>query len=321
MSPPEHPPAGGLGRLVWGTIALVLVAPLAVVALPLALLLAVSGPRSRSESVTAGLAGGFSLWWLLSAGDLPDQLVRAAALLCAVAFVALTARTRLTFMHRALAATTTAAVAVAGLVPALGSSWGELKWWVAHRTGLAARAAAGVLWSRQPLPGADDTAPATLTQLESALSAVVRLTAELFPAITVLQLVAGLALATAIYRRVAQRPLGCPAGRFREFRFSEHLGWAFAVPLVVVLIPKLVAWKTVAANALVVTGALYALRGAAVVAYGIHVVGAGGFFLWGFLAVIFLLLLPLVLGGAILLGVLDGGLDLRRRWSAPRASR
>jgi hypothetical protein len=30
--------------------------------------------------------------------------------------------------------------------------------------------------------------------------------------------------------------------------------------------------------------------------------------------VILVLMLPFVVGGAILLGVLDGGLDLRRRW-------
>jgi hypothetical protein len=320
MTPSEHAPTGGLGRLVWATVALVLVAPLAVVALPLAMLLGVTGPRSRGEAVTAGLAGGFSLWWLLGAGEFPDQLVRAAALLCATAFVVLTTRTRLSVIHRALAATTTAAVAVAGLVLTLGSSWGELRWWVAQRTGLAARAVVGMLWSRVPPPGVGESAPTMLTQLEAALTAVVRLTADLFPAITLLQLLAGLALATAIYQRVARRPLGRPIGSFRDFRFTEHLGWALAVPLVVVVVPKLVVLKTVAANALVVTGALYALRGAAVLATGIHLVGAGGFFLWGFLAVIFLLMLPLVVGGAILLGVLDGGLDLRRRWSRPRAS-
>ena len=315
MTPSERPAGGGLGRLVAAAVAFALVAPAALVALPLALLLAFTPLGNRGAVVFTGIAAGYSAWWLLGPGELPDQLLRAALVLSATLFVALTLRTRLTFTHRAVAALAAAMAGCSVLLRMLGSSWSELSWWVANRTGLAARDLTGMLWSRIPLDTASESGSGTLAQFEASLGTMVQIAAEFFPAITALQLVAGMALAAAIYQRVAPRPQGVPLGRFRDLRFSEHLGWALAIPLVVVLVPKLAAFKAVAANTLVVAGALYALRGAAVVAYGVLALGGSGFFLWAFWIVIFILLLPIVLGGAILLGVLDGGLDLRRRWS------
>jgi hypothetical protein len=82
-------------------------------------------------------------------------------------------------------------------------------------------------------------------------------------------------------------------------------------------VPKLAAAKLAAANVLAVAAALYGVRGIAVASYGLAMIGAGGFFLWAALVAILLLMLPFVVGGAILLGVLDAGLNLRRRWSEP----
>jgi hypothetical protein len=315
MTPSERPAQGGLGRLVAAAVAFALVAPASLVALPLALLLLFTPLGRRGAVVFTGIAAGYSAWWLLGAGELPDQLLRAALVLSATTFVILTLRTRLTFTHRALAALAAAMAGCSVLLRMLGSSWAELSWWVSNRAGLAARDLTGALWSRIPLDQASASGSSTMAQFEASLGTMVQIAAEFFPAITALQLVAGLALATAIYQRVAARPHGVPLGRFRDLRFSEHLGWALAIPLVVVLLPKLAAFKAAAANMLVVAGVLYALRGAAVVAYGVLALGGSGFFLWAFWVVIFILLLPIVLGGAILLGVLDGGLDLRRRWS------
>ncbi len=314
MSPSGQAPQGGLGRLVAGTIALALVAPVAVVALPLAVLLAVTPQRTRAELVTTGIASGFSAWWLLAPGQLPDQMLRAAAVLTTAGFVVFTVRTGLPFMYRALVSLAGAMVGVSALLLTLGTSWGELRWWVASRSGLAARSLMGMLWSRVSITEAVDTASPALTQLEESLGTMIQLTADFLPALTALELLAGLGLATAIYHRVARQPRGQPLGRFRDFRFSEHLGWALVLPLIAILVPKLVAAKAAAANLLLLGAALYALRGAAVAVFALHALGTGGFFLRLFLMVILVLMLPFVVGGAILLGVLDGGLDLRRRW-------
>jgi hypothetical protein len=315
-SPSEQTPQGGLGRLLAGAIAFAVLAPLALAALPLAALLLGSSPRTRGETVTAGLAAGFSAWWLFSLGELPDQMVRAAAVFTTALFVLTTFRTRLPVIHRGLVAITGAAAGVIALLATLGSSWGELHWWVARRAGYTARLLMTQIWHATP-GSASDTPPETLQQLEAWLGSVAQFLAEFYPAVTALQLLAGLALATAIYRRVAQQPAGTLLRPLRAFRFNEHLGWALVIPLIVVLIPKLAAVKAAAANVLLVSGALYALRGAAVAAFGLHLLGAGGPFLTVLLAVILLLVLPAALGGAILLGVLDAGLDLRRRWTTP----
>lgn len=316
-SPSEQTPRGGLGRLVAATAAFSLVAPAALVALPLAALIAVSRPTSRAEWLTVGVAGSIAVWWLLVPGELPDQTVRAAAVIATAVFVISTVRTRWPVIHRLLAAAVAAAAGVTALFALVGSSWGALRWSVAHRLGLTARTVIGQMWSSA---GGAEGPPRALAEFESWLGSMVELVAQHFPALTLFQLMAGLALATTIAFRVGRRPIGVPLRRFREFRFTEHLGWAAVLPLIVLLVPKLAAAKTAAANVLVVAGGLYALRGVAVAAFGVALTGIGGAGVAVGAALLVLLMLPVAAAGAILLGVLDSGLDLRRRWSRPPAS-
>ncbi len=314
LFPSEH---RGLGRLVVAAIAFGILAPPALFALPLAALLLASRPRTAPEFIALALAGGVALWWLMAAGDLPDQLLRAAALFAAIVFTVTSLRTRATVTHRALHAVTVAAAGVAGLIVLLGTSWGEIRWWVAHRTGMTARGIIGMLWTATPSgsTGADSTAAehSTLQQFQTGLADLVPLIADYYPAIVAAQLVVGLVLATAICQRVATRPIGIPLQPLRTFRFSEHLGWAAVIGLAVVLVPKLAAGKLAAANMLVVVGALYALRGFAVAAFGFTALGGGAFLIILF-GLIFLFLMPIVLAGALVLGVVDAGFDLRARW-------
>ncbi len=312
----ERAPQGGLGRLVVATVAFAIVAPIGLAALPLAALLLLSHPRSHAELVTTGAAAGFGGWWLLMPGALPDQLVRAGAVIATTVFVTRTLRTRSPFTHRALLATGTATVTLALFVLALGSSWGELRWWVEHQSGLRARVLIAAMWARLT----DPSLVSTGDQLEAWFRSVVQFIANFHPAIVALEVVTGLALATAIYHRVASEPSGAPLGRLRHFRFTEHLGWAAAIPLLVVLVPKLAAAKTAAGNLLLVTGALYATRGIAVAAFWLHLMGGSGFFLTVFMTVIFIVMLPAVVAGATVLGVLDAGLDFRKRWVTPQTS-
>ncbi len=306
------------GPLVAAAILFLTVAPLALIALPLAALLVMSPPRSSRATFVAAVAGGFGLAWLAQTGNLPDQLVRSATLIAATVFVLSARYTAASVTHRALIAVMTAALAVGGMLLTLGLSWSELRWWVGHRVGFFASQVMGLVWQG----GGPQTTPGGPTPRELAQWAdlTVRLMANYYPAILALVLMAGLGIATAIYHRVAVRPFGTSVGRLREFRFSEHIGWLAVVPLIVVLIPKLVAVKISAINILVVTGTLYALRGIAVAAFGLQMFAGASGLLTAFVVVAAILLLPVAFGGAILLGVVDAGLDLRRRWTTPPAS-
>ncbi|MBI2614929.1 MAG: DUF2232 domain-containing protein [Gemmatimonadetes bacterium] len=118
---------------------------------------------------------------------------------------------------------------------------------------------------------------------------------------------------------MCRSPTGVPPGRFREFRFSEHLGWVGAVALLVMLVPRLAAAKVAAINLLLVSGLLYAVRGAAVTAFGIALLGGAGCGTAALFGLLALFVLPAVVAGAIVLGVIDAGMDLRKRWATPPA--
>lgn len=295
------------------TLAFAAFAPVGLCLVPLGAMLVASRPTHRSERIAAALVLVLSVLWLAQPGAPPDQLARAVAVIGGATFVLATAYSRSTVTHRALLAAATTAAAMLILFPLLGWSWSHLRWWVEHRTGFAVRLALGQVASGQPSAGAG------LPDLEGWFETGVRFLANQYAAVLAMQLLAGLALAAAIYYRVCRSPAGIPPGRFRDFRFSEHLGWVGVVALLVVLVPRLAAAKVAAVNLLLITGLLYAIRGAAVAAFGIALLGSAG---WGTAALFGLLalfILPAVVAGAIVLGVIDAGMDLRRRWAAPRA--
>jgi len=318
----EQAPRGGLGRLLPAWVVLAVFVPPGVAAIPLAGLLLVSHPRTGRELLVTGIAGGAGVWWLLQAGELPDQFLRAAVVIATAVLVALTLLSRTSFSHRAMLATAAALAAASLLLVALGSSWGAVRWWVEYRAGLTARAFLGQ--AAAMMPPADGShrgllqlTGAQLADLETWFDTVTGTLGTFAPSLLTIQILAGFAVAGATYRRIAASPVGVVPGRFRDFRFSEHLGWAAVVPLIVVLVPRLAAAKLAAANMLAVAAVLYAVRGAAVAMFGLSLAGVGGFFLWAALIAILFVMLPFVVGGAILLGVIDAGLNLRRRWTKP----
>ena len=98
-------------------------------------------------------------------------------------------------------------------------------------------------------------------------------------------------------------------GPLKEFRFNDQLVWVLILGIIsLVLSSGIVARLGV--NAVVFMGALYALRGAAVVLFL-----TGGLSLFGgFLFVIgFVLLAPFVVLGAMVIGLGDTWFDLRKR--------
>ncbi|HEY2825740.1 MAG TPA: DUF2232 domain-containing protein [Gemmatimonadales bacterium] len=317
---PGQPPRVSLRRAVVGVVLYCFFAPAALLALPLAALLLASRPRTRGDAFLAIVAGGFSLWWLWQPGDLADQVLRAAAVMGTAAFVLTALATQWSVTHRAVVAIGAAASAVAAWLAVVGRTWWELGWSVAHRAGFAARQSLSVVYgvmSRdgQPTPGAAQW----LKQAGTMMDTTVQLMSAYYPATVALQMLAGFALATLLCRHLTTPAPGVPLGRLREFRFSEHLGWGAAIPLMILLIPKLAAAKVAAGNVLVVTVALYALRGTAVVAFALAMTGGGGLLLSVAIAFAIVFMSPVVLAGTVFLGVLDAGLDLRRRWTSPPA--
>lgn len=285
-------------------LALALATPVALVALPVVALLTLTDVASRRTVLFAVPAGALALWWLLQPGDLPDQVMRAAAVMAATTFGLISRRKDLTLTHRALLAVAAAAAGVAAGFLLYGWSWNRLHWWVAFRTGAVLRLVLSPSVVT-PDPSAVDLDRPDFDQL---LDDMVETSADLFPAALALQLLVSLVVAAVVARRVTGVPVGRPMGRLVDFRFSEHLGWLLAAAVVILLVPALAGARPVALNVLTVMAVLYGLRGMAVVLHGLRVAGAGPI-LYGVAAMAVLFLLP----GTVLLGVLDAGLNLRRR--------
>lgn len=156
-------------------------------------------------------------------------------------------------------------------------------------------------------------------QAPTAAETMAKVQWSLFPGMLALQSLAALGLASWWTARIGRRD----DRRFqlrplREFRFNDQLVWVLIAGLVLVVVSVGELATRIGYNALFVMGALYALRG-----FGVFAFLAGGAaspigIVFGVLVAIFLY--PLVLTAALLVGLGDTWLDLRRRAAlAPRA--
>jgi hypothetical protein len=184
-------------------------------------------------------------------------------------------------------------------------------------------AAGGILhWSATRQAG---EALGMLVELRPEVYAIFEPAARFFsatlPATLVLQSVAGLALAWRWHEHVALQPLGAPLSPFREFRFSDGWVWGLVAAIVVWITPVLAGLKAAALNLAVLLGALYLLRGAAIVIAFAAVAGISPAALAISLAVSALLALPLLflLPGLATLGVTDTWFEFRRRLASGTA--
>jgi hypothetical protein len=143
----------------------------------------------------------------------------------------------------------------------------------------------------------------------STINETIERQARVFPALAALGSLAGLGVSWWIYGQVA---LGDDEGLrpLREFRFNDHLVWLFVIGLVLVLVDAGEATGRAGWNVLTFMGALYALRGAAVLAFFGGWSSPSGLFL---LAVTLLLAAPVLLAAALVIGLGDTWLDPRGR--------
>ncbi len=270
--------------------------PIQLIMVPTALLLVGLPPRKpvllAAAAILAALAflgaGQDPLWyvgrgWSLLLGG---WFILAALLLPARGFT-----------PRALMATAATAATAAVIVAVLGG-WSELDWTIASHYRQVAEA------MRQAWPA--------LAESNAVVQQAADLPARLFPALLGVASVASLGVAWLLYRAMARR--GEPLGRLSEFRFPDGLVWVLIVGLALLVLPMAGAagWATrVGSNLVFFMGALYALRGLAVLVAVILALVGPQVPVLVVLGVVGVLLYPIVVAGTLLLGVTDTWLDLR----------
>jgi hypothetical protein len=238
------------------------------------------------------------LWWV----------ERGWALLVAGCFVALTLRwPAARFLSRALGAVAAAAALAALLVGARGG-WPLVEWQVGDELPFGMGRALSWMWEAAQQgtpPPSPEVAEAVLRTMYETMDAQARL----FPALAALGSLAGLGVSWWMYRQVA---LGEDTGLrpLREFRFNDHLIWLFIAGLALVLVDAGDPAARAGSNVVTFMGALYVLRGAGVVAFF-----GGGQTFFGLVMLVMALLLaaPVVMAGALVVGLGDTWLDLRGR--------
>ncbi len=282
--------------------------PLALIGLPLALVLLALPPRRPAQLILALLA------LFLAAGGVPAdpiwQFERGWALLLGAWFVVLLlVLKQATFTARALLATAATAATSAIFMVLRPGSFGGLD--QALATQLRAAVTQQVqLWKAAKL----NLPPAFM----DGMYAFVQTRTFVAPALAALASMAALALAWGIYRRtVAREERALPP--LREFRFRDDLVWVVVAGVLLVLIPGLgPAALRAGSNLLTFMGALYALRGiAVVVAMSSGAFGFGGLLLVLFAALADSWIPAMVMAAAVLVGLTDTWLDLRARLAAP----
>ncbi|HEU5261713.1 MAG TPA: DUF2232 domain-containing protein [Gemmatimonadales bacterium] len=288
-------------------MAFALWAPPSLVGLPFVGLVVATRPRTTVEWGAAAAVGLPSVGLLLvPGGDLLTGFIRAYAVLVTAAFATLTrfARGEASFLRLAVRASLVAGVAVVALASArFGNSvWSALHW-------EATRVASATMRMVVQIE------PRTFALFEP----IVRFASDTLPATLALQTLAGLALAWQWHWRVARSPLGPPLAPFRQFSFGDHWVWVIVASLGCVIAPVVTGLKLAAVNVLIVLGALYLIRGIAIVVAFSGALGLAPAVLvvGGIVAAVLAVPLVLLVPGLATLGLSDTWLEFRRRLKAP----
>ena len=243
--------------------------------------------------VTLGATARGGLWYI----------ERGWTVVLAGCFVVLTMRwPGSRFLPRALGAVLGAFGLVAVFMVLHPSSWSMVDWLVSEGIMKSVSLAVGLVSGLDP--GVDIPVSMINTVFETAAHQ-----GRLFPALVGLSSIAGLGVAWWGYVRLA---MGSDQGLgpVKDFRFNDHFVWLLLMGLTVIVLGLGDAWTRAGTNAVVFMGGLYALRGVAVVLFF-----SGGISLFGFLALALgmLFLAPVLITGALVIGVGDTWLDIRAK--------
>jgi len=301
-----HATAGWIRALgLFFVVAIPLAAqPSVLVAIPFLVLAVVLGVRRPATFLGVGVALVLAL--TRAPLDGMGYVECAWALVLGGWFAALTLRRpELRFTTRALGAVTGAGATAALIVAGRKGAWGVLDWAVSDRMSKqVGRALEAVQAARggQALPA----------NLATWLDQSVHVQAVVFPALLGLASIAALGVAWWVYVRL-DRGDDRGLGQLSQFRFNDHLVWVFIGGLVLLVVRWGGVLGRVGSNGVVFMGALYALRGAAVVLFL-----SGGLSFLGLVLLVFGLLFvaPVLLAGAMIIGLGDTWLDIRGRVTA-----
>jgi hypothetical protein len=286
----------------------------------LAVLLAVTRPETLREWLWLSGTAALSLLWVVGSGGIADQAVNAMAILMTGAFIAISAASDRPVFTRAAWAVLLATAAMLLWAVIWGIRWTDVElaltrqWWAFCRNLIVAADFAEV-------------SPGGRAFIERMADAG-RPIAQLFPARLIVSGILGLVVGAAWHQRIAHRSLGRAVDRLSTFRFTDQLIWLVILGVAVLLVPQVRLfqdladrsplwemalftvsyWTPAAANLLVVCGALYVARGAAVIR---RILRPGPAIALAIVATLFLL--PFALAGLAALGVADTWIDFRHR--------
>lgn len=304
MNRPEGTSRWTIAALAVLTLVLSVANPALVVAVPLGLMLVALPPRRFSRVLFGAALIALALTGFGAIRDGLWYLERGWVLLLGAWFIVMTGLVPAgSFLSRALSAVAATAVST-GAVLVGTRGWSELDWRIAQRFHGAAVDAAR-LWG-----GGEGAGPAR--GVGDLLIRAAEVQSLVFPALVGLGSLTGLALAWLAFRHLAEAGRN-PLGRLRDFRFSDHLVWLLIGGVVLLILPFGEALGRTGSNLVLFMGALYALRGLAVVLVLAGSPGPLAMVLGGLLV---LLLYPLVLAATVVVGLSDTWLDLRARRKA-----
>lgn len=329
-APLAAPTERGWGRVLLAlALILLLVGPIAPIGRPLVLLfpvlaaLMLAGWRRGGRWLPAAgwaVAVVYLVFQLATADTGLARLELGFALLLAVAFGILAGAWRdVPFFPRALGATAVTiggAALIAASSGGLGQVTGSVERDYRARTATMAQAATAMI--AQQARGDQSAAAQERRQEMRALSEALQqflpvIGVQLLPALLALEVLAVLAVAWALYHRLNRTRLGPPLGRLADFRFSDGLVWGIIAGLAILVLPGLAPVRGVAANLLVLFGALYAIRGFGVLWYFL----APGPVVTVFVVLAASVFWTIVVPTAACLGLSDTWIDWRRRAQAP----
>jgi hypothetical protein len=305
--------SGPPGRRTWWAAPLLLAgfllaAPKVFVLGPLALLLLLSRPRTVREWLWIAASVALAFVFLGLPVTLADRTVRAAGAFFTGAFVMTSLLDGRSLFNRALLAVTVATGATVAWFVALGIRWNDLRASIVATQWATYRALMPSLPELPPV-GAD-IGSGSQAQLAADLARGIATAVDVWPAIHAIFALAGGWLAWTWYHRLATAPIGKAPPSFRQFTFSDHLVWLVIVSGAATLAPLPASVSLAAGNVLLFLLALYAGRGLAVIQTALVPAPIG---LAIVLSIAAVLLLPLALIVATLIGLADTWLDLRRR--------